>query len=163
MQLSCLAVNSNRWTFLHRALWVLSHFSRVWLFGTLWTAAHHTPQSMRFSRKEYCSGLPWPSPGDLPNPGIEPASLMSPALAGGSLSLYWKWKWSRDRLFATPWTCSPPGSSIHGIFQARKLEWVAIFFSRRSSRPRDWTQSPALQAYFLPSEPPGNWAVNYKM
>ena len=83
MQLSCLAVNSNRWTFLHRALWVLSHFSRVWLFGTLWTAAHHTPQSMGFSRKEYCSGLPWPSPGDLPNPGIEPASLVSPALAGG--------------------------------------------------------------------------------
>ena len=83
MQLSCLAVNSNRWTFLHRALWVLSHFSRVWLFGTLWTAAHHTPQSMGFSREEYCSGLPCPSPGDLPNPGIEPASLVSLPLAGG--------------------------------------------------------------------------------
>ena len=36
--------------------------------------------------------------------------------------------------------CSPPGSSIHGIFQARVLEWVAIFFSRRSSRPRDRTR-----------------------
>ena len=36
--------------------------------------------------------------------------------------------------------CSPPGSSIHGIFQARVLEWVAISFSRRSSWPRDWTQ-----------------------
>ena len=38
-----------------------------------------------------------------------------------------------------PMDCSPPGSSIHGIFQARILEWVAISFSRRSSRPRDWT------------------------
>ena len=39
-----------------------------------------------------------------------------------------------------PLDCSPPGSSIHGIFQARVLEWVAISFSRGSSRPRDWTQ-----------------------
>ena len=38
-----------------------------------------------------------------------------------------------------PMDCSPPGSSIHGIFQARVLEWVAISFSRRSSLPRDWT------------------------
>ena len=36
--------------------------------------------------------------------------------------------------------CSPPGSSVHGIFQARVLEWVAISFSRGSSQPRDWTQ-----------------------
>ena len=39
-----------------------------------------------------------------------------------------------------PMDCSPPGSSIHGIFQARMLEWVAISFSRRSSQPRDWTR-----------------------
>ena len=39
-----------------------------------------------------------------------------------------------------PMDCSPPGSSVHGIFQARILEWVAISFSRRSSWPRDWTQ-----------------------
>ena len=39
-----------------------------------------------------------------------------------------------------PLDCSPPGSSIHGIFQARELEWVAIAFSRGSSQPRDWTQ-----------------------
>ena len=48
---------------------------------------------------------------------------------------------SRVRLFATPWTVgSPPGSSVHGILQARILEWVAISFSRGSSRPRDQTQ-----------------------
>ena len=46
---------------------------------------------------------------------------------------------NRVRLFATPWT-SPPGSSIHGIFQARVLEWVSIFFSRGSSWPRHQTQ-----------------------
>ena len=43
-----------------------------------------------------------------------------------------------------PMNCSPPGSSILGIFQARILEWVAISFSRRSSQPRDQTRSPAL-------------------
>ena len=45
---------------------------------------------------------------------------------------------SRVQLFATPWSLE--GSSIHGIFQARTLEWVTISFSRRSSRPRDWTR-----------------------
>ena len=46
---------------------------------------------------------------------------------------------SRVRLFVTPWTCSPPGSSIHGILQARILEWVAMSFSRGSFQPRDRT------------------------
>ena len=57
--------------------------SRVQLFTTLWTVAHQAPLSMRFSRQEYWNGLPFPPPGDLPSPGIEPLSLMSPALAGG--------------------------------------------------------------------------------
>ena len=55
--------------------------SRVRLFVTPWTAAYQAPPSMGFSR-QYWSGLPFPPPGDLPHPGIEPASLMSPALAG---------------------------------------------------------------------------------
>ena len=46
------------------------------------TVAHQAPLSMEFSRQENWSGLPFPSPGDLPNPGIEPAPLASPALAG---------------------------------------------------------------------------------
>ena len=54
-----------------------------------------------------------------------------------------------------PMDCSPPGSSIHEIFQARVLEWVAISFSRGSSWPRDQTGSPALWADPLLSEPPG--------
>ena len=48
--------------------------SRVWLFATPWTVAHQAPPSMGFSRREYWSGLPFPSAGDLPNPRIEPRS-----------------------------------------------------------------------------------------
>ena len=61
---------------------VLSHFSHVWLFVTPWTVTCQASLSMGFSRQEYWSGLPFPSPRDLPNPGIEPVCLMSPALAG---------------------------------------------------------------------------------
>ena len=53
---------------------MLSHFSRVQLFETPWTVACQAPLSMGFSRQEYWSGLPFPSPGDLPNPGIKPQS-----------------------------------------------------------------------------------------
>ena len=48
--------------------------SHVQLFATPWTVAHQAPPSMAFSRQEYWSGLPFPSPGDLPNPGMEPGS-----------------------------------------------------------------------------------------
>ena len=54
-----------------------------------------------------------------------------------------------------PLACSPAGSLIHGILQARILEWVAIPFSRGSFRPRDRTRSPALHADSLPAESPG--------
>ena len=49
--------------------------SRVRLFATPWTVAHQAPPSMGFSRQEYWRGLPFPSPEDLPDPGIEPRSL----------------------------------------------------------------------------------------
>ena len=62
---------------------MLSHLSCVCLFATLWTIACQAPLSMGFSRQEYWSALPCPPPGDLPDPGIEPLSLTSPALAGG--------------------------------------------------------------------------------
>ena len=64
---------------------VLSHFSHIQLFATQCTVACQAPLSMGFSRQKYWSGLPFLSPGDLPNPGIEPVFLMSPALAAGSL------------------------------------------------------------------------------
>ena len=100
--------------------------SRVWLFATPWTVAYQASQSMEFSRQEYWSGLPFPSPGNLANPGIE---LGSPALQADALlseppgkpkiflwATFW-WGWGRA---------------------ARILEWIAIPFSRGSSRPRDW-------------------------
>ena len=55
----------------------------VWLFTTLWPIARQVPLSMGFSRQENWSGLFCPPPGTLPNPGLEPASLMSPTLVGG--------------------------------------------------------------------------------
>ena len=58
---------------------VLSRFNPVWLLVTPWAVARQAALSVEFSRQEYWSGLPCPSPGDLPNPGIE---LKSPALAG---------------------------------------------------------------------------------
>ena len=61
---------------------LLSHFGRVRPCVTPWTAASQAPLSMGVSRQEYWSGLPCPPPGDLPDPGAESTSLMSPALAG---------------------------------------------------------------------------------
>ena len=66
---------------------VLSHFIRVQLFATLWIISHQAPLSMGFCRQEYWSGSPCPFPEDLPDPGIEPTFLMSPALAGSSSPL----------------------------------------------------------------------------
>ena len=54
---------------------MLSHFSCVHLFATLWTVAHQAPLSIGFSRQEHYSGLSYPLPGDLPNPGIESECL----------------------------------------------------------------------------------------
>ena len=77
--------------------------------------------------------------------------------------LIYKWMKVKIKLLATqscltlcePMDYSLPGSSVHGILQARILEWVAIPLSRGSSWPRDWTTSPVFQADSLPSEPPG--------
>ena len=63
---------------------LLSHME---LFMTLWTIAHQTPLSLELFRQENWSRLPFPSPGDLPNPGIKPMSLSSPAWAGGFFTI----------------------------------------------------------------------------
>ena len=68
-------------------LCVLSRFSHVRLFATLWTVACQATVSMGFSRQEYWSGLPCPPPGYLPDPGIEPKSFMYPYWQEGSLPL----------------------------------------------------------------------------
>ena len=70
-----------------------SCFIRVRLFVTLWTVAHQASLSMGFPRQEYYSGLPFPFPWDHPDPGMEPVSLTSLALAMGwffTISVTWK-------------------------------------------------------------------------
>ena len=62
---------------------------------------------------------------------------------------------------ATPWTVAHPGSSVHGISQARILEWVAISFSRGSSRPRDRTHISCFAGGFFSAEPPGKPSYTY--
>ena len=69
---------------------LLSHFSRVRLLATPWTAAYQAPPSMGFSRQEHWSGLPFPSPGDLPDPGTEPRS---PALQAILYQLNYMFTW----------------------------------------------------------------------
>ena len=132
---------------------------------TPWTVARQAPLSMGFSRLEYWSGLPCPSPGDLPHPGIEPVSLTSPVLAAAAAAAKspvvsdsvrprrpWdspgkntgvgchfllqctKVKSQREVAQSCPTVhypmdCSPPGSAVPGILQARVLEWGAVAFS----------------------------------
>ena len=116
----------------------------------LCTVAHQGPLSMKLSRQEYWSGSPFPTPGNLPNPEIK---LTSTAMAGGFFTTDSPGKplnkgccccccCSVAQLCLTlcrPTDYSPPGSSVHGIFQARIPEWVAISYSRESSQPRDRT------------------------
>ena len=73
-------------------VYVLSCLSCVQLFATLWTAACQPPLSMGFFMQEYCSELPCPSPGGLPDPGIKSASLTSPALASGFFTTSATWE-----------------------------------------------------------------------
>ena len=118
---------------------MLSRFSHVWVFATLWTVAREAPLSMGFFRQKYWRGFPCLPPEDLPNQGTEPASLTSPALAGRffTTSASWQALWKV------------------GILQARTLECIAIPSSRSSSQPRDDLRSPTLQADSLLSELPG--------
>ena len=76
---------------------MLSCFSQAILFVTLWTVAHQAPLSMAFSRQEYWSGLPCPFPGDIPDPGIELASLMSLAAVGGFFTTNATWEADEGR------------------------------------------------------------------
>ena len=105
-----------------------SRFSRVRLFVTPRTVAHQAPLSMEFSRPEYRSRLPFPPPGDLPDPGIETASSASPAFQVGSISTAAAAAKSLQSCLTLcdPIDSSPPGSPIPGILQARTLVFVMI-------------------------------------
>ena len=133
--------------------------SRVRLFATPWTAAYQAPPSMGFSRQEYWSGVPLPSASNrllllllllsrfsrvrlCATP--ETAAHQAPPSLGFSRQEHWSgcrlllqcMKVKRENEVAqssptlsNPMDCSPPGSSVHGILQARVLEWNAIAFS----------------------------------
>ena len=106
--------------------------------------------SVEFSRPEYWSGLPFPSPGDLPNPGIKPRSPVVCKALLKTISFRgekaWLFKSSHITLvtqscptLCDPMDCSPLGSSVYRLTQARILEGVAISYSRGSSQVRDRT------------------------
>ena len=86
---------------------MLRSFSHVLLFETPWTVACQTPLSVGFPKQEYWSGSSFPPPGDLSDPGIEPASLASPALAGGFFITSATWEDQEEP--ATNQLLFPPG------------------------------------------------------
>ena len=148
-------------------VFVLSRFSGAWLFATLWTVAHKAPLSMGFSRQEYCSGLTCPSPGDLSNPGIEPTSLTSPALANRvyykhhlgipdihmllcfAQSLHRVWR------FETQWTVAHESALCMGF--SRQDYWSGLLCIPWGDLPNPGIEptSPALQVDSLPPGKPG--------
>ena len=132
--------------------------STVWLFVTPWTIAYQAPPSMGFSRQEYWSGLPFPSPGNLPNPGIEPRSptLQTDALPSepSGKSFYVKYMeclcnihisgslcksyppmlmFSHVWLFATPWTVAYQAPLSMGF--PKQEYWSRLPFPSPSGLP----------------------------
>ena len=118
---------------------MLSRVSCIWLLATLWTVAHQAPLSMGFSRQEYWSGLPFPSPGDLPDPGIKPRS---PALQADALTSEPPGK---PRTVVIKLYFIPQGSSAGRDMVERKTFVICVCghlqsFSKGSSQPRDRSQ-----------------------
>ena len=102
--------------------------SRVLLFATPWTAAYQAPPSIGFSRQEYWSGLPFPSPGGLPNPGIEPRS---PTLQADAL------------------TSEPPGKKMY-IHDAATWKRIQFHMNLEKLCPGSWGQGkPGLMRLTL--------------
>ena len=116
--------------------YMLSCFSHVWLFVTPQTVAHQAPLSMGFSRQKHWSGLPFPSPGDRRIPRIEPASLMSPALAGRFFTTSATWeayslptmKTANQSHFMTFWNHFRPSWDIALISPESLITWIINHF-----------------------------------
>ena len=117
---------------------MLNRFGRVQLFIKLRTVARQAPLSMGFSRQEYWSGLPFCSPGDLPDPGMEPASLLPPALAG-------KFFTTQSPVYPPDWlalalgaTRAPPqglGSQLPVYVLKGSIENICAMFPRPPPHP----------------------------
>ena len=96
-------------------------FSCIRFFATPWTVARQAPLSMEFPRQEYWSGLPFLTPGDLPDPGMEPTSLLSPTLATGPLPL------------------APPGKCDNNGTNSSNFN-ILILTPKRPSFPLQWNK-----------------------
>ena len=146
--------------------------SRVRLLATPWTTAHQAPPSLGFSRQERWSGLPFPSPMHesekwkvkvkslsrvwlLATP--KTAAYQAPPSMGVSKQEYWSGVPLHSPKVAQscPTLCDPMDCTVHGVLQARILEWVAFTSPGDHPNPGIELRSPALQADSLPSEPQG--------
>ena len=119
--------------------------------STPWTAAYQAPPSMGFSRQKYWSGVPLPPPYLI---------LASPYISSVCAKLL-----QLCLTLSDPMDCSLAGSSVHGILQARTLEWVALLSSRGSSRPGMEPASPvapALQADSIPLSHQGSPCIFHR-
>ena len=140
--------------------WSLGH---IQLFAAPWTAAHQAPLSLGFSSQEYGSGWPCPPSGDPPNPGNEPRSqalqvdsLPSEPPGKPRKCQCCAWSLSPVRLFAAPWTRSPPGSSAHGDSPGKNTGLGCHALLQGIFQPRDRTHvSRTAGGFFLQPEPPG--------
>ena len=118
-------------------------FSNVLLFSTPWIVVHQAPLSMGCSTLEYWYGMPCPTPGDLPNPGIEPVSLRPPALVGGFFITSTNWE--------APLMLSLIFKYFDRHFAHRKNENNCINHSLKKANPRmsdiislQWRITPAV-------------------
>ena len=116
---------------------MLNRFSDVQVFVTLWSVAHQAPLSMGFSRQEYWSGWLFPPPpGDLPDPGIEPLSLMSPALVGGvSNTSATKVKVAQSSPTLRPHVIYSPWNSPDQNIGVGSLSLLQVIFPTQGSNP----------------------------
>ena len=133
-----------------------------------WTVAQQGPLSMEFFRQACWSRLSFPTPGDFPDPGIEPESFVSSAYSlpfaptGKPHNGMGNWlvptvsskhliqrEVKITQLCLT--LCDPMDYTVHGVLQVRILEWVAVPLSRESSQPRDRTQISCIAGGFFTS------------
>ena len=141
---------------LYQAACMQSRFSHAKLFAAPWTVAHQAPLFMGFSSQENWRTVPFPTPGDLPDPGIELTSVLSPALAGGFFAtgatyqaeLNWNHRETRHTLARAPFT---PGHQHWWLLELLGLSWCCW--------SRQWVPEALIQRkHHLTTE--GAWVMS---